>query len=110
MGFLMELLFIFLFGPVLALFALFMMLGDIARFYGLWLPPAVFGLAIGVQLQMVGPSDPYATYESLVQAIAGSHVAGVQTPSALIALGVFCLLVKPIYCGLSSRKAKSESS
>mgnify|MGYP001558359636 FL=1 len=74
MEFLFGLLFVFFFGPALALFALFALLGEIARYYGGWLIPAVFCLTIGIQLKIIGPSDTYAQFESLLQEIGRAHV------------------------------------
>lgn len=110
MGFLMDLLFLFFFWPVLGLFALSKILGEVSHYYGLWLPPAVFGLIIGVELQVVGPSAPDAVFESLPQTLAGSHIASLPTPLVLIGVGVFCLLAKPVYRVVRTVAAGSRRS
>lgn len=95
MGFLIDLLLFIFVLPVFLFFAVSTILKDVADYYGLWLPPAVFGLTIGVHLQIIGPSAPDAEFESLLQALAGSHVMAMPTPLALIGVAAFCLLVRP---------------
>lgn len=110
MDFLMDLLFLFFFLPAFGLFALSKLLGEVFRYYGFWLTPAVFGLVIGVALQIIGPSSPDAEFESLLQALAGSYIASLPTPLVLIGVGVFCLLAKPIYRVVKTVAAGSSRS
>ncbi|EIE9938010.1 hypothetical protein GIW79_22945 [Pseudomonas sp. PA-7-1E] len=108
---LFELLIFCLMVPALIVFALFKMVADIAAYFGFWLFPGVFGLCMGINLSMVAPSDPDVPFESMVQVIAGSHIAGFETPSVLILIGIASLLVPPA-CSLfklmfrSTRNAK----
>lgn len=95
MGSLIELLLFIFVLPVFLFFIVSTTLMEVADYYGLWLPPAIFGLTIGVHLQIIGPSAPDAEFESLMQALAGSHVMAMPTPLALIGVAAFCLLVRP---------------
>ncbi|WP_372172750.1 hypothetical protein [Xanthomonas axonopodis] len=88
--------------PALIVFLLFAWAVDVADYFGFWLIPGVFGLGMGVNLSMVAPSDPDVPFESLMQVIAGSHIAGFETPSVLFVVGIISLLVPPA-CSLFKR-------
>ncbi|MFY1070622.1 hypothetical protein [Pseudomonas juntendi] len=97
MSMLIGLMMVFLFGPAITFLLMFVAVRDLVDYYGEWLLPALVGLVSGVQLKLIGPSDPNLPFESLVEVIASSHIAGFKTSSLLIAVGVFSLLAKPLY-------------
>ncbi|EGJ4291072.1 hypothetical protein IM027_002345 [Salmonella enterica] len=99
---LLEFLIFLLALPALFVFVLFRFVSDVADYFGFWLFPGVFGLAMGLNLAMVTPSGPDVPFESLVQVIAGSHIAGFETPSVLFTVGIVSLLVPPA-CSLFKR-------
>lgn len=97
MGFLIDLVIYLFLLPGFMLFVFTSIVKEVSEYYGLWLPPAVFGLTIGVDLLIIGPSSPDAEFESILQSLAGSHVMGICTPFVLIGVAGFCLLARPVY-------------
>ncbi|ECW9094596.1 hypothetical protein [Escherichia coli] len=93
--------------PALFVFLLFRFVTDVADYFGFWLIPGVFGLAMGLNLSMVAPSDPDVPFESLMQVVAGSHIAGFETPSVLFVVGIVSLLVPPV-CSLFKRLSPAK--
>jgi len=83
-------------SPVLLIWLIGVMFKDLAVYYGGWMIPAVFGLTMGIMLKINGPGDPNADFASVTEVISGSHILGIQTPLALITIGVLSLLVKPV--------------
>lgn len=104
---LLEFLVFLLALPALVVFLLFAWVVDVADYFGFWLIPGVFGLFTGIHLSMVAPSDPDVPFESLMQVIAGSHIAGFETPAVLFVVGIVSLLVRPA-CSLFKRLSPAK--
>lgn len=84
-------------SPIILLYLAWTLFKDLFGYYGLWFLPAVCCLTWGILLKINGPGDPNADFSSIVQVLAGSHILGIETPSALIAIGIFCLVARPVY-------------
>lgn len=90
--------FLLYFGsPIILLFLIFKLFADLAEYYGAWIFPAVFGLTMGITLKLTGVGDPDLPYSTLPETIAGSHIAGIETPNVLLIVGVISLLGVPLY-------------
>ena len=78
--------------PALLLVLLFKFFEEVFDFFGFWLIPALFGSWIGLTLLATSSGDPEAKLRTPQQALAASHVLGLSTPTALVLLGVGCLI------------------
>lgn len=90
--------FLMYFGsPLIVLFLVFQLFADLAAYYGSWIFPIVVGLTLGVMLKITGTGDPNLPYSTVPQAIAGSHIAGIETPTVLLLIGIVSLVGVPLY-------------